>query len=53
MNDSFSYEDSMFYQGWTETQAYSEVDDLVIELLYLPQIQPGMDMDEALAALLA
>jgi len=51
MNDSYSYEDSTFYQGWTETQAYSVIDEFVIEMLYLAEILPGMDVDEALAVL--
>jgi len=51
MNDSFSYEDSMFYQEWTETPAYSDLDELLIAMLYLPQITPGMKPEEALALL--
>jgi hypothetical protein len=33
-NDSFRYTDSIFYQGWTETQNYSELDKEVIKLMY-------------------
>ena len=41
----------MFYQGWTETGAYSDLDEMVIEMLYLPEIEPGMDADAAWAVL--
>jgi len=51
MRDSYAYEDSMFYQGWTETPAYSDLDEQLIEMLYLPTIQPGMTVDEALAVI--
>jgi hypothetical protein len=51
MSDSFSYEESMFYQGWTTTQEYSTLDELVIELLYLPEIEVGMAVDQALDAI--
>lgn len=33
-NDSFSYPESIFYQGWTETQEYSELDKEIIKMLY-------------------
>jgi hypothetical protein len=33
-NDSFLYPDSIFYQGWTETQNYSELDKAVIKMMY-------------------
>ena len=51
MRDSHSYPDSMFQQAWTTTQAYSELDEILIELLYLPQVEAGMGVDEALAAI--
>lgn len=47
MSDSFTYEDSMFYQGWTETQEYSVFDEMLIEMLYLPEIAPQMTIEEA------
>lgn len=47
MSDSFAYDDSMFYQGWTETQEYSEIDELLIEMLYLPEVEPKMTVAEA------
>jgi hypothetical protein len=48
MQDSYTYEDSMFYQGWTETPAYSDLDEQLIQMLYLPGIEPGLTADEAL-----
>jgi hypothetical protein len=51
MRDSFAYEDSIFYQGWTETQEYSELDELLIEMLYLPDVEPQMTVDEARAVI--
>lgn len=42
MNDSYSYEDSIFYQGWGTVREYSGVDKTVIKLLYNPKIKPGM-----------
>lgn len=33
-NDSFNYIDSIFYQGWTETQNYSELDKEIIKMMY-------------------
>lgn len=51
MNDSFTYEDSMFFQEWTETAAYSALDELLIEMLYQPEISSGMGFEEALELL--
>jgi hypothetical protein len=33
-NDSFLYPESIFYQGWTETLEYSEMDKEIIKMLY-------------------
>ena len=33
-NDSWSYPESMFYQGWTHTTDYAEIDKRLIDLLY-------------------
>ncbi len=51
MQDSYAHEDSVFYQGWTDTPAYSPLDEQLIEMLYLPAIVPGMTADEALAVI--
>ena len=49
--DSYTYEDSMFYQGWTSTPKYSRYDEMLIQMLYLPAIKPGMDVTQALAVI--
>jgi len=51
MRDSTRYEDSLFYQGWTETQEYSGLDEQLIAMLYLPEVVPGMTIEEALAVI--
>ncbi len=51
MNDSYDDEASIFYQGWTQTTAYTALDADLIEMLYLPQVAPGMSANEAIAAL--
>lgn len=52
MNDSWSYPDSIFYQGWTDVQVFSDIDVMVIKMLYLPEVEVGMQYDEAAAAIL-
>ena len=49
--DSWRQKESMFYQGWTMTSRYSDLDKAVIRTLYDPRIQPGMTRDEVRAAL--
>ena len=51
MNDSYAHEDSVFYQGWTSTTEYTSIDEDLVEMLYLPEITPGMDAEAALAVL--
>lgn len=34
MNDSYSYPNSVFYQGWTETTSYAQIDIEIIDILY-------------------
>ncbi len=46
MNDSDKFENSIFYQEWTDITTYSDMDKAVIELLYLKQIKPGMTKSE-------
>lgn len=46
MKDSLKYRDSIFYQGWTQTQKYSEIDKKMIEILYSDYIRPGMRKDD-------
>jgi hypothetical protein len=33
-NDSWKYPESIFYQGWTTTTTYTEMDKRLIDLLY-------------------
>jgi serine/threonine protein kinase len=33
-NDSWKYPESIFYQGWTSTTKYAEIDEKLIDLLY-------------------
>ena len=42
MRDSNRYRDSIFYQGFTNTTSYSEIDKVVIEILYLDEIRTNM-----------
>lgn len=42
MNDSVKYEDSIFYQQYSETTVYSNLDRSVIKMLYNDDILPGM-----------
>ena len=51
MNDSNKFEDSIFYQEWTDVLEYSEIDRAVIKLLYLKKITPGMSKEQALNVL--
>jgi hypothetical protein len=50
-NDSWKYPDSIFYQGWTDTTEYLELDAAAVRLLYHPGLRPGMLREEVLAAL--
>ncbi len=45
------YTDSILYDGWTETQSLSEVDWLMLNMLYSPAVSPGMTWPEAQTAL--
>lgn len=42
LKDTYDYPDSIFYQAWTDTTEYAEIDRKLIRMLYLPQIRPGM-----------
>ncbi|MGC1244917.1 MAG: DUF2927 domain-containing protein, partial [Spirulinaceae cyanobacterium] len=41
MNDAWTYPDSIFYQDWTEVNQFSELDKVVIRILYSPKIKTG------------
>ena len=51
MNDSNKYNNSIFYQEWTDVIEYSEIDRAVIKLLYLKKIKPGMSKEQVLKVL--
>lgn len=42
-NDSYTYPDSIFYQGYSEISWPADMDWALIALLYHPDLQPGMD----------
>ncbi|QRZ08172.1 DUF2927 domain-containing protein [Mycolicibacterium austroafricanum] len=52
-NDSFTHPDSIFHQDIATATRFSDIDRRVIDLLYHPQIIPGMTRSEALAAVAA
>jgi len=51
MNDSNKFEDSIFYQDWTNITEFSEIDRAVIKLLYLNNIKPGLSKEQVLKIL--
>ena len=51
MNDSDKYNDSIFYQNWTDVIEFSEIDKTVIKLLYLKTIKPDMSKEQVLKIL--
>ncbi len=46
MNDSEKYENSIFYQKWTDVNGFSDIDKAVISLLYQKGIKAGMSKDQ-------
>lgn len=51
INDSEIYRDSMFCQTWGHIQHMSEIDWLLLEMHYRPEIEAGMAMEDALEIL--
>ncbi len=45
-NDSYLYPDSLFYQGFSTPQWPTELDWLMVRLLYHPEITAGMQYEE-------
>ncbi len=45
-NDSYAYEDSIFYQGYTIPQWPLDIDWILVKLLYRPEFIPGMTPEE-------
>ncbi|MBQ4641798.1 MAG: DUF2927 domain-containing protein [Oscillospiraceae bacterium] len=46
IQDTQLRQDSIIFSGYSEPQSLTEVDELLIKLLYNPQIQCGMNADE-------
>lgn len=53
MRDSWRYQDSIFYQGWTNVNQYTADDRAIIQILYLTNIRPGMSRSQVASALQA
>jgi hypothetical protein len=53
MKDSNRYPDSIFYQPWTHTTTFSQLDQDVIRLMYQPEVTPGMNQEQLLDVLSA
>ena len=53
MRDSWRYQDSIFYQGWTDANHYTADDRAIIQILYLTNIRPGMSRSQVASALQA
>lgn len=51
MKDSYKYKDSVFYQGWTSVTQYADIDKVLIEMLYRPEIRPGMTKPQVIQVL--
>ncbi len=49
LNDSYRYPQSIFYQEWTCTTSYTELDREVIGYILDPRITPGMTRDDVIA----
>jgi hypothetical protein len=47
LDDVNKYPDSIFYDKWTETQKLSDLDWLLIRMLYSPAVKAGMGAEEA------
>ncbi len=47
MKDSNRYNDSIFFQGWTNTANYTPIDRAIISLLYDSRLKPNMTKDQA------
>lgn len=46
LNDHDLYSDSIVYQPWTTVQQPSEVDWLMLNMVYSPLLSPGMEKNE-------
>ena len=46
LQDSWSYADSAFYQGWSNPTEFTPIDRAIIRLPYEPKILPGMTLTD-------
>ena len=53
INDSYTYPESIFYQDWTRTTEYAEIDKRLIDILYSDAIEPRMTKQEVEAVFTA
>lgn len=51
MESSLDYPESVFYSWWNWANRLAPIDEKIIEILYLPEILPGMTREQALLAL--
>ncbi len=51
VRDSWRYQDSIFYQGWTDVNQYTADDRAIIQLLYSTNIQAGMSRSQVASVL--
>ena len=49
--DSLLYPESIFYQNWTLGADYAPIDRALVEMLYRPEVAPGMNEDRVGAVL--
>ena len=47
VQDTWLRPDSLIYAGYSEPQALTAIDELILKLLYHPDIKPGMTQEEA------
>ncbi len=52
-NDHYDYSDSILYGEWTTTQQLSDLDWLMINMLYDPDLYPGISRSDAYSILYA
>ena len=45
-NDHYVYKDSILYQPWTTVQQLSDVDWIMLNMVYSPLVSPGMKQDK-------
>lgn len=51
LRDSYKHKNSIFYQPWTDTNQYSQLDKTVIQILYQPEIRSGMTKSQVISFL--